>query len=135
MKQRKFLGLALFVSCAGGLLAQTTVTEKSWGSVDGKPVALYTLADKDLTVNITTYGARVVALDAPDRRGVKADVVLGYNNVGQFAADKSTYFGAIVGRYGNRIAKGTYKIDGNTYHAPMNDHGINMLHGGTVGFD
>ncbi len=135
MKQRNVLALALLMGFAAAMLAQTTVTEKPWGSVDGKPVALYTLADKDLTVNITTYGARVVALDAPDRKGVKADVVLGYNNVGQFAADKSTYFGAIVGRYGNRIAKGTYKIDGNTYHAPMNDHGINMLHGGTVGFD
>lgn len=135
MKQRNLFGLALLMSFAGAMVAQTTVTEKPWGSADGKPVALYTLADKDLTVNIATYGARVVSLYAPDRKGNKADVVLGYNNVGQFIADKSTYFGSIVGRYGNRIAKGTYQIDGKTYHAPTNDHGINMLHGGTLGFD
>ncbi len=135
MKKENVLGLALLMSFAGAMVAQTTVSEKPWGNLDGKEVALYTLADKDLTVDITTYGARVVSLDAPDRKGVKADVILGYNNVNQFAADKSTYFGSIVGRYGNRIAKGTFKIDGNTYHAPMNDHSINMLHGGTVGFD
>src|SRR5579875_3455378 len=112
MNRRNILGLAVLMGFAGAMLAQTNVTEKPWGSVDGKPVALYTLADKDLTVKITTYGARVVALDAPDRKGVKANVVLGYNNVAQYTTDKSTYFGAIVGRYGNRIGKGTYKIDG-----------------------
>ena len=94
---------------------------------------IYTLSDKDLTVRITTFGARVVSIEAPDRSGKMADVVLGYDNVGSYEADKSTYFGSIVGRYGNRIAKGTFTIDGKTYHVPVNNNG-NALHGGPEGF-
>ena len=61
------------------------------------------------------------------------DVVLGYDNVGQYEKDTSTYFGSIVGRYGNRIAKGTFSIDGKTFHIPLNNNG-NALHGGPEGF-
>jgi aldose 1-epimerase len=115
--------------------AQTSVVKTDWGkTADGHPVEIFALSDSDLKIRITTFGARVVSIDAPDRNGVKADVVLGYKDVSQYEADKSTYFGAIVGRYGNRIAKGTYTIDGQTFHAPLNNNG-NMLHGGTVGFD
>jgi aldose 1-epimerase len=107
----------------------------AWGNTaSGQPVEIYTLKDDTLNVRITTFGARVVSVEAPDRNGVKADVVLGYKDVAQYEADKSTYFGSIVGRYGNRIAKGTFSIDGKTFHAPLNNNG-NMLHGGTVGFD
>jgi aldose 1-epimerase len=128
--------LTLFAGSMIQLAAQTMVKEASWGkAADGQPVAIYTLNDSDLQVRITTFGARVVSIEAPDRHGVKGDVVLGYKDLAQYEADKGTYFGAIVGRYGNRIAKGTFSLDGTTYHIPKNDHGINTLHGGTVGFD
>lgn len=115
--------------------AQTTVTGAAWGKTsDGHAVKIFTLKDAELNVRITEFGARVVSVEAPDKNGAKADVVLGYKDLGSYEADKSTYFGAIVGRYGNRIAKGTYVIDGKTYHAPLNNNG-NTLHGGPQGFD
>jgi aldose 1-epimerase len=117
-----------------GSVAQASVTKADWGkTAEGKAVQIYTLSDHDLTVRVTTFGARVVSIEAPDRSGKKADVVLGYDNVGQYETDKSTYFGSVVGRYGNRIAKGTFTIDGKTYHVPLNNNG-NALHGGPAGF-
>ena len=121
--------LMAFISCSAA------VTKADWGKTSsGQAVELYTLADPDLTVTITNFGARVVSIEAPDRHGRKEDVVLGYDNVGQYESDKTTYFGAIVGRYGNRIAHGSFTIDGATFHVPLNN-GPNALHGGTVGFD
>jgi aldose 1-epimerase len=115
-------------------LAQAGVTKADWGkTADGTQVQIYTLNNHDLTVRITTFGARVVSIEAPDRSGKMGDVVLGYDNVGAYEADKSTYFGSIVGRYGNRIAKGTFTIDGKPYHVPLNNNG-NALHGGPAGF-
>jgi aldose 1-epimerase len=114
--------------------AQASVTKADWGKTkDGKPVEIYTVSNADLTVKITTFGARVVSIEAPDKHGKKADVVLGYDNVGSYEADTTTYFGSIVGRYGNRIAKGTFAIDGATFHVPLNNNG-NALHGGPAGF-
>ncbi len=115
-------------------LAHAAVTVAPWGSVEGKPVELYTLTDADLTVRITNYGAHIVSIDAPDRNGKRADVVLGYNNLAGYQADTKTYMGSVVGRYGNRIANGAFTLDGKQYHIPTNDHG-NALHGGTLGFD
>lgn len=124
----------LMIPMACASMTRTAVTEGPWGkTTDGKSVQLFTLTDHDLTVRITTFGARVVSLDAPDRSGKMADVVLGYDNVASYEADTSTYFGAIVGRYGNRIAKGTFSIDGMTFHVPLNNDG-NALHGGPAGF-
>jgi aldose 1-epimerase len=115
--------------------AQVTVSQAAWGETSsGQPVALYTLHDAELTVRITTFGARVVSIDAPDRSGKQADVVLGYDSAAGYEADTGTYFGAIVGRYGNRIARGTFAIDGTTYHVQTNE-GANTLHGGVHGFD
>ena len=116
-------------------LAQASVHKDHWGNAaDGTPVDLYTLSDADLTVRITTFGARIVSIEAPDRNGKKADVVLGYKSLADYEADRKTYFGSIVGRYGNRIAKGTFSLHGKTFHVPTND-GPNSLHGGTSGFD
>jgi aldose 1-epimerase len=124
-------GVAVLLMSA---LAQASVSKAPWGkTADGKPVQIFTISDHDLTVRITTFGARVVSIEAPDRNGKMADVVLGYDNVGQYEKDTSTYFGSIVGRYGNRIAKGTFSIDGKTYHVPLNNNG-NALHGGPEGF-
>jgi aldose 1-epimerase len=117
-----------------GSMAWGSVTKAPWGQTsDGKAVEIFTISDHDLTVRITTFGARVVSIEAPDRNGKMADVVLGYDNVGQYEKDASTYFGAIVGRYGNRIAKGAFSIDGKTFHIPLNNNG-NALHGGPAGF-
>jgi aldose 1-epimerase len=115
-------------------LAQASVNKAPWGkSADGKPVEIFTVSDADLTVRITTFGARVVSIETPDKKGKKGDVVLGYDNVAGYEGDTSTYFGSVVGRYGNRIAKGTFSIDGKSYHVPLNNNG-NALHGGPAGF-
>ena len=132
---KQWMCAALAVSGVVSLGAQTAVTKASFGNAsDGKPVAIYTLKDADLTVRITTFGARVVSIEAPDRNGKRDDVVLGYKDLLSYENDHSTYFGSIVGRYGNRIAKGTFTIDGKTYHVPVNNNG-QALHGGTSGFD
>lgn len=135
MFKQAMAGVAvMLMSVAGVGVAGASVTKVGWGKTSkGTPVELYTISDHDITVRITTFGARVVSIMAPDRNGKMADVVLGYDNVGQYEKDTSTYFGAIVGRYGNRIAKGTFSIDGKTYHVPLNNNG-NALHGGPEGF-
>ena len=121
-----------------GLVAMTAdaqVTKASFGTTpDGKAVDVYTLKDKALEVKIMTYGARVVSVTAPDKSGKAADVVLGHPDLAGYLADKKTYFGAIVGRYGNRIAKGQFTLDGKQYQVPVNNNG-QSLHGGLVGFD
>jgi aldose 1-epimerase len=127
------------ILCAGILMiasiAQAVVNRADWGkTADDQSISIFTLTDRDLTVRITNFGARIVSIEAPDRDGKKADVVLGYDKASQYIADTSTYFGAVVGRYGNRIAKGTFSIDGQVVHVPTNDK-TNALHGGTIGFD
>jgi aldose 1-epimerase len=105
-----------------------------WGhTASGAPVERYTLSSSEISVDVITFGARVVSLQAADRAGVKADVVLGYASLNEYEAD-TTYQGAIVGRYGNRIAHGTFEIDGHVFHVPTNNNG-NALHGGPEGFD
>jgi aldose 1-epimerase len=88
--------------------AHGSVTKKPFGTMpDGTPVELYTIKNGTLEVEITTYGARVVSILTPDRNGKVANVVLGYDNLESYLADK-TFFGSIVGRYGNRIAFGKF---------------------------
>ena len=116
--------------------AQVSVTKAAFGTLpDGKTVDIYTLKGDGIEARIMTYGARVVSISTPDRDSKMGDVVLGYSGLDGYLEDSSTYFGAIVGRYGNRIAHGTFRLAGKTYQIPKNDHGINALHGGTVGFD
>lgn len=111
------------------------VEKTSWGRASsGEQVDLFTLTTSKLTVRITNFGAHVVSIEAPDRNGVKANVVLGYKDFAGYEADNKSYIGAIVGRFGNRIAKGQFTIDGVQYQVPLND-GPNALHGGPVGFD
>ena len=124
---------------AQGAMAAVTVTKADFGKLpDGRTAEVYTLKNADLEVGITTYGARIVSLKTKDRDGKVADVVLGYNSVDGYvaegAANKKTYFGAIVGRYGNRIRGGKFSIDGHAYQIPPNNNG-NALHGGPHGFD
>ena len=122
---------------AHGAMAAVAVTKADFGKLpDGKAVDVYTLKNADLEVRITTYGARIVSLKTKDRDGKVGDVVLGYNSVDGYVAEGTTktYFGAIVGRYGNRIRGGKFSVDGKTYQIPPNNNG-NALHGGPHGFD
>ncbi len=103
---------------------------------DFDSIKLYTLKNEaGMTVKVTNYGAIITSIIVPDRSGKMADIALGYNDVSGYinAVDKP-YFGAIVGRYGNRIAKGQFTIDGETYKLAVNN-GENHLHGGVIGFD
>ena len=111
---------------------EAKVTKSEFGNMpDGTKVEIYTLEEGALKARVMTYGARVVSLEVPDRSGKVADVVLGYDSLDGYLADPKTYFGAIVGRYGNRIGHATFTLDGKRYHLPAND-GANTLHGGIV---
>lgn len=100
----------------------------------GQEVSLYTLTNaRGAEVSVITYGARVQSIRMPGRDGKLADVVLGYDTLDGYLKD-TAYFGAIAGRYANRIAHGEFKLVGVTYHLPLND-GPNSLHGGSQGFD
>jgi len=112
-----------------------STTKKSFGKTpDGQPVDLYVLTNKSgAEVSITNYGGAVVSLKVPDRNGKLADVVLGYDTVDGYVNDKS-YFGALVGRYGNRIGHAQFVLDGKTYTLAKNN-GENSLHGGIKGFN
>jgi aldose 1-epimerase len=127
------------MQCGGTLVTGSTgrvsIHKLDWGrTIEGYPAELYTLANADLSLRITNYGARVVSVEAPDRWGQTANVVLGYKAFASYEADTTNYLGATVGRYGNRIAKGAFQVDGNAYQIPLNDEG-NALHGGPQGFD
>ena len=100
---------------------------------DGTPVERYVLSSDALEVAVLTYGGIVQSLQAPDRDGHRADVVLGFADMRAYQ-DESPYFGALIGRYANRIADGRFDLNGRTYQLPVNN-GPNSLHGGTEGFD
>jgi len=114
--------------------SQTAVSKQPFGKTsDGTPVDLYTLKDSALEVRIMSYGAAVDSILAPDRNGKLADIVLGFDSFEGYLGT-NPYFGAIVGRYANRIANGRFVLEGKEYSLPKNN-GQNSLHGGTVGFD
>ncbi|RYX83060.1 galactose mutarotase [bacterium] len=102
--------------------------------LDGRTVRVYTLTNsRGAKARITNFGGLLLSLEVPDRRGRLGDVVLGFDTVAQYPKD-SPYFGALIGRYGNRIARGRFTLDGKTYSLPINNK-PNSLHGGTIGFD
>jgi aldose 1-epimerase len=104
------------------------------GTYKGKTTALYTLKNKSgLVAQITNFGAKVVSIYVPDRNGNFADIVLGYDTIDGYIKG-NPYFGAICGRYANRIANGKFIIEGKTYQLPINN-GPNSLHGGPEGFN
>ncbi len=112
----------------------SAITKENFGEVDGKPVFLYTLHNKNgIEVSISNYGGTVTKWMAPDKNGKKSSIVLGFDSLSGYLA-KPPYFGALIGRYGNRIAKGKFKIDTSTYTLATNN-GKNHLHGGLKGFD
>jgi aldose 1-epimerase len=111
------------------------VTSAPWGTTaDGTEVTRYTMSNSDgMRVSILTYGGIIQSVWVPDRQGHRANVVLGYDNLADYLA-RSPFFGALIGRYANRIANGMFTLDGTTYTLPTNNKG-NTLHGGPLGFD
>lgn len=116
-------------------VAGTLVSCEKFGTlVDGGVVEVFTLTSSEVELRLVTYGARVVALLTKDREGTMADVALGYGALTPYVENKNAYFGTIAGRFANRIAKGRFVLEGETVQTTIND-GVNMLHGGVVGFD
>jgi len=115
-----------------------TITSEPFGQVNGTAVSRYTLASGNgMRVRILTYGGIIQSIEVPDKSGHVDDVTLGFPTLDAYLANTGsakTYFGAIIGRYGNRIAKGAFTLNGTQYHVPINNNG-NSLHGGTDGFD
>ena len=132
--------LSLQLSCAAPAVSRTSaaargVTKAPFGALaDGTPVELYTLRNASgVEARVMTYGGIIVSLQTRGRDGTLADIVLGFDSLAGYVHD-SPYFGAIVGRYANRIAKGRFTLDGRTYQLPINNP-PNSLHGGDRGFD
>jgi aldose 1-epimerase len=135
-KHSPMLLLGAAMACVLSAQAEAATAKRgTFGRLpDGRQVASVTLANaRGVSATVIAYGASIQALVMPDRNGRKADVMLGYDNIGDYLA-KPQYFGSTVGRFGNRLALGRFKLDGQTYQTPVNN-GKNALHGGTVGFD
>lgn len=113
----------------------TAITTSPFGQLPGgEKVTLYTLTNKNgVEMKVINYGAIITSLKTPDKQGVLEDIVLGFDSLSSYVAG-TPYFGAIVGRYGNRIANGKFTIDGTTYPIAQNNNGQH-LHGGLVGYD
>ena len=127
-------------SAATGTSASAMPTSASFGkTADGTEIQLFTLANaKGMKASISTYGGTLTSLLVPDKDGKMSDVILGFDKAAGYLSPEfkksNPYFGALIGRYGNRIAKGKFTIDGKPYQVGINNNG-NSLHGGTVGFN
>jgi aldose 1-epimerase len=134
--RRSFLTIAGAAVLRGRLLGtKTGMVKQPFGAIlDGTPVSIYTLTNgKGLEARVMNYGAILVSLKVPGRDGQSADVTLGYDSLDGYLK-KSPYFGAVVGRYANRIGGARFKLNGTEYKLAANN-GPNCLHGGLRGFD
>jgi len=134
-----FWMLLCFIMCATTLEAKTSVAKQAFGKMpDGTQIDVYTLSEGKVEARIITYGGIVVSLKTPDKSGKVDDIVLGFDNLDQYVkvsnAPGNPFFGALIGRYGNRIGNAQFKLEGKEYHVPAND-GKNSLHGGPHGFN
>ncbi len=131
--------LLCLTMCATTLEAKTSVTKQPFGKMpDGTQIDVYTLTEGKVEARIMTYGGIVVSLKTPDKSGNVEDIVLGFDTLDEYVkvsnAPGNPFFGALIGRYGNRIANAQFKLEGKEYHVPAND-GKNSLHGGPHGFN
>jgi aldose 1-epimerase len=133
--KRISLLIILILTAAAAAHAQANLTKQTFGkTADGQNVDLYTIRNsRGFEAKITNYGGIVVSLKVPDRNGKFDDVVLGFNDFNSYLKN-DPYLGAIIGRYGNRIAKGRFTLNGVEYKLAQNN-GENHLHGGIKGFD
>ncbi|MES3023016.1 MAG: aldose epimerase family protein [Pseudomonadota bacterium] len=115
-------------------MEKSQIVESAFGALpDGRQARLYTLVNrKGMIVRISDYGGVITEIHTPDRDGLYTDITLGYDTVAPYS-DESPYFGALIGRFGNRIARGRFELDGKTVQLPVNN-GANHLHGGPDGF-
>ena len=142
MKQLNYLTIFLFVAA---ILADCTSPQPKQNNcfklnvkdfrktIDGKSTDLYFLKNGNISAAITNYGGRIVGLCTPDKNGEMADVVLGFSSLDGYLNAKEVFHGSLIGRVGNRIAKGKFTLDGQEYTLPVNN-GVNHLHGGPGGF-
>jgi aldose 1-epimerase len=128
--------IIIFIIGGVEMSAATKVTRGDFGKTsDGTPVAIYTLTNiNGVEARIITYGGRVVSLKTPDSKGAMGDVVLGLDSMEGYTANAGPFFGALVGRYANRIGGARFTLGGVEYKVDKND-GSNSLHGGARGFD
>jgi aldose 1-epimerase len=126
---------ALLFGCTPATQKSEAITKASFGTTkDGKTVDVYTLKNSNgVEARIINYGGIVLSLKVPDKAGQMGDVVLGYDTLAEYEKE-TPYFGCLVGRYGNRIAKGKFTLNGQTYTLATNNY-PNALHGGVKGFD
>src|SRR4051794_27433258 len=122
------------IFCATVAEAKTDVSKQPFGKMpDGTPVEIFTLSDGTVEARIMNFGAIIVSLKTPDRNGKTADIVLGFDTAEEYIANSHNFYGAVIGRYANRIAHGSFTLDGKKYSLPINNNG-NTLHGGPNGF-
>jgi aldose 1-epimerase len=136
MKSRRLAPVLLAVlGCATSAPSPQTPPMEPFGTTqEGVPVHLFTLTNANgLVAKLTNFGATLVELHVPDREGDLADIVLGFDDVAGYEGADNQYFGCIAGRVANRVAKGSFELDGARYQLATND-GPNHLHGGEVGF-
>jgi aldose 1-epimerase len=112
----------------------TTSVEPFGTAPDGSAVERWTLSNGDVTMRVLTWGGVIQTLEVPDAHGDVDNVVLGFPDLAGYVSDEDPYFGSLIGRYGNRIAGGSFTLDGTTYELPINND-PNTLHGGPTGFD
>ena len=128
------IGLALALASQSPAHAATASSQSAGKLADGSDVPVITLnAGNGVSARILAYGATLQSLIVPDRKGMPADIVLGYDDIASYV-DHPNYFGATIGRFANRIANGRFTLDGQSYQLSQNDHG-QSLHGGGKGFD
>ncbi len=124
----------LFLAACAKKEDKPSVKKDTWGQADGKEISLYTLTNKNgMVVKITNWGSRVTSIIVPDKNGKFENVVLGFDSLKSYIGE-NPHFGSIVGRFGNRIAKGKFSLNGTEYTLAINN-GPNSLHGGLKGFD
>ena len=138
-KYGSLLAVALFLASCQNSNSKTQATEvvstidSTFATQhDGKEVALYKIGNDAVQVTLTNFGARLVSLTVKDKDGSPKDVILGYDTAKEFIDNSKNFYGAIVGRFGNRIGNASFELSGNTYKIEANDNG-NSLHGGKNG--
>jgi aldose 1-epimerase len=134
-----FLNAAVVLSLVSGIASAQSDPSSPFANFTGNPFMKYTISAPGINASFIPYGARLTSLFVNDKCGNPQDVVLGYDTGEQYLTDTETvhtYFGAVVGRYANRIKNGTFTIDGVVSHIPENEHnGEDTLHGGFIGYD